>query len=74
LWRRFIKFLSIDSSCTNYVYDPQDRLVAVTGARTVGLRYDPHRWLHAVSDPAGALSQAYGAVCTAAWGLRQHTQ
>jgi YD repeat-containing protein len=30
------------SSCTAYVYDPENRLVAVTGARPAQLRYDPH--------------------------------
>jgi putative transposase len=37
------------SSCTSYVYDPENRLVAVTGARQAQLRYDPFGRLHAVS-------------------------
>ena len=44
--------LTSDSN-TSYVYDPENRLVAVSGQNTAGLRYDPFGRLYEVTDGAG---------------------
>ena len=47
------------TSCTSYSYDRENRLVAVTGAASAGLRYDPLGRLHEVTGPAGTTRFVY---------------